>query len=705
MRDLLLFFVLLCSTQLWAQDTIYIDEQENWLNHSIADHFTIYESKELIDYAEFKDQNVRQKLTKTELDQSVDNLDFTTSYFYIHGVIVNNTHKAQWIYLETARPITNTAKLSVIYYDKVFPEDNLISGDAIPFNQKVIASNKTVFPIYVLPGDHTAFFMTLGSDGEIISLPMIFWEAHQFAKNERQQQFYHGIFYGIFLFVIVIYLTFYALIRDRLYLTYSVYVFFSGMLQFSLDGYAHQFLFPSGGYMTQHIVILVAGGTVFFAYTYATSYLELTGRTKKIARALAIIVLLTTVASLIPGKLYELCYPLINGFSFLSLLFLFIVGIRIRRTNKSVSPLFLLGIMTLIFGAAIFILGNFSVIDVPALTQNSLKIATLIEIICLSVLMAGKYKQLQDEKDAAQRRLLVELEEKNRLAKETNVRLEKEVQERTEEIEKQRALLKEQNQDLMSSIKYAERIQKALLPSERHMKEWLHESFVFFRPKDILSGDFYWMEEVVTTNDTPQKMLLFATADCTGHGVPGAIVSIVCNNLLKLSKIQRDVNTTGEALDFINHEISTLLNSKYNEEQIKDGMDVSLCALNFDTHMLYYSGAKIPLYLIRNGELTVYKGDRRSIGYSSDTSGFTYTTNAIQLQPGDMLYSFSDGIPDQFGGEEGKKFLTKRLKEMLLRVSLLPIDDQRKEIEATINAWMGTQTQIDDMLLVGVRIA
>ncbi len=355
-------------------------------------------------------------------------------------------------------------------------------------------------------------------------------------------------------------------------------------------------------------------------------------------------------------------------------------------------------------GAIIFILGNFSVIDIPILTQNSLKVGTLIEIICLSILMAGNYKRLQDEKDAVQKQLFIELEEKNKLTEETNIRLEAEVQARTEKIDQQRAQLKEKNDDLLDSIKYAKRIQQALLPPEKQIKKWLPNSFVFYEPKDIVSGDFYWMEEVETTTKNPEKLLLFATADCTGHGVPGAIVSVLCNNLLKMSKVQPEINSTGEALDFIDHEIFTLLNSEFRTEHIRDGMDISLCALNLNTNKLYFSGAKIPLYLIRKGELHIYKGDRKSIGYVDDDQGFHYTTEAIQLEEGDRVYSFSDGIVDQFGGDKGKKFLAKRLQNLLLEIYELPMDEQKQRLSDVVNKWKENYEQIDDMLLIGIAV-
>lgn len=705
MKYILLYLSLLLVGLLRAQDVIVVDLSDKNLNHSIADQFTIYESEKYLSPKEFLAAKNSGSLKKTELTQSVANLDFTTSYHYIHFVIENKSRVNRSLYLETGRPITNIAHLYWKSENGEFPDElSDISGDAIPFSNKVVQSNRTIFPVTAYANAASEYILVLGSDGEIISLPMVFYDHETYSITENRTQFFSGIFYGIFIFVILIYFTFFLLLRDRLYLIYTVYVFFSGLLQFSLDGYAHQYLFPSGGYMTQHIVIIIAGLTVFFAYLYATSYLRLAGRLKTVARILAGFVLLTTAISLIRGTLYELCYPLINGFSLLSVTFLLIIGIRIRRNDKQVSPLFLFGLFMLMTGAIIFILGNFSVIDIPSVTQNSLKIGTLVEIICLSILMAGNYKRLQDEKDEVQKRLFTELEDKNRITQEANIRLEAEVTARTQEIQKQREQIELKNRDLLDSIKYAQRIQEALLPSSKRFKQWIPESFVFFKPKDIVSGDFYWMEETLTTDEKPQRLLLIATADCTGHGVPGAFVSVVCNNLLKLSKIQQDVNTTGQALDFMDREINSVLNSEFNDQQIRDGMDVALCALNLETKMLYFSGAKNSLYLVRDGDLQIFKGERRSIGYEEGDEDFNYSTHSIQLQSGDMLYTFSDGIVDQFGGKDNKKFLAKRLKKLLIEVHQMPVATQKERINAVIEDWMNGYDQVDDMLLIGLRI-
>ncbi len=692
---LLLLTIAFCTR---AQDTIQVGGASNdALNKSITDKFTIYESYDAISIEEYLRD--RKSLIKRKSNRSVENLDFTSSTYFIDFVLVNNTSNPLKIVLETARPITNEVKLFDLKSNTF-----AISGDAIPFTSKSIWSNRSVLPIELKAHESKEYVLQLASDGEAVTLPMIFWEKHQFEKIERTRQFNAGIFYGIFVFVVIIYFAFFLLLRDRLFFLYTIYVALSALLQAALDGYVHEFIFTSGTYFTHHSVILIAGTTVFFALTYATNYLELEGRNKRISTIFRGAVILTTLASLIPGAIFEFCYPLINIFSLLSLIFLLVVGVRIRKRNKNINRLFLVGLFSLLTGAIVFVLGNIGVIDIPEITQYGLKAGTLVEIICLSILMAGKYKSLQDEKEEAQKRLLAELEEKNRMVSETNIRLETEVQDRTREIEEQRQLLKKKNEDFLSSVKYAERIQSALLSNEQKFKSILPDSFVIFQPKDIVSGDFYWIEEISPREEWPEGLIVYATADCTGHGVPGAFVSIICNNLLKLGKSNPLVQTPGQALDFVNAEINETLNSEYSDEQIRDGMDVALCAIDPAHKRLYFSGAKNGVYIVRNGEIIEIKGDRRGIGYLEDLND-QFTTHEFQLKQGDQLYTFSDGFVDQFGGPKGKKFTSKRLKEVLLSIEKDPMNHQESTLENTFDIWKDEESQVDDVLLIGVRIS
>lgn len=698
MRKLVLFCIaILAANILQAQDIIEVNNGLDNFNHSITDKLTIYKVEDTVSYDYFL--NNKNEFKGEKLAGPIANLDFTTSTYYIHFVIKNNTSNLYPVRLETARSITNVVNL---YY--VPQKLESLSGDGIPFVKKAVKTNRSVLPLVVQPNAANEYILKLKSDGEIISLPFILWHKKHFEAAETRYQFLTGIFYGIFLFVVLIYLTFYAQLKDKLFLLYSFYVLSSGLLQFSLDGYTHQFIFRSGGYLTQHAVIVISASTVFLALNYAAGYLKLEGRKRRITLGFSWFVVATMLASLVPGKVYEVCYPLINGLSLIAIIYLLFVAFQVRKSNKEISNLFFIGLSVLLAGAVIFILGNFSVIDIPTLTQNSLKASTLIEIIFLSILMAGKYRKLQEEKEKAQEQLLIELEARNKLIEETNVRLEEEVKERTKEIESQRLLLKEKNEDMLSSIKYAERIQSALLSNEQKFKSILPESFILFKPKDIVSGDFYWIEEIEPTEKWPDGLIVYATADCTGHGVPGAFVSIICNNLLKLGKNDPEVQTPGQVLDFVNAEINKVLNSNYSDAQIRDGMDVALCALDRKNMKLYFAGAKNGIYIVRKGELIEIKADRRAIGNTEEHNDFSFETKVLELEKGDMLYTLSDGYVDQFGGPNQKKFMAKRLKDILLTCYTESLEKQLSFLDEKFEDWKAGVEQIDDVLVVGVKI-
>ncbi len=694
-KYLFIFVLFIASGIFRGQDSIVFKGENFNLNTSIADQFSIYTDASAS--LEIEDIIVKDSLTFESINRSLANLDFTTKNYWIHFVLVNDYDFPREIILETARPITNTVEL---YH--IGNNGNEISiyksGDGIPFTEKQMKQNGSYFRIYMSSNQTKEYWLKLGSDGEVITLPMTFWDKDTFEVVSQRNQFFSGIFYGVFLFVIVIYLTFYILLKEISFLLYIFYVFFSGMLQFFLDGYGHQYFFKSGGYLTQHSVLIVAGFTVMFVLQYASNYLKIKEQKNKlylISNVFTAIVGMTMLLSLIPGFTYKISYPLINGFSLLAMFYIVFLAINSKLKKQEVHPLFLTGVIILIIGAIIFILGNFGIIDAPNITQVALKVATLIEILFLSIVMAGKYKQLQKEKEQAQATLLTELEG-------INVKLEAQVKERTKEIELKSEELEMKNKDILSSIKYAERIQRALLPSNEKIKLLLPESFVFFKPRDIVSGDFFWIESVYTENK--DQLIVYATADCTGHGVPGAFVSIVSSNLLNISKTNNEINTPAEALDFLNLEINKTFNSQYSEQKIRDGMDVALCALDMKNRKLLFSGAKNPIYIVRNGELTEYKGDKQPVGFMGDDTPTPFNNTEIDLEKDDIIYSFSDGFADQFGGAKQRKYMYKRFKELLTEISVFPMEKQKEVLEETFENWKGDLEQLDDVLIIGVKI-
>ena len=281
--------------------------------------------------------------------------------------------------------------------------------------------------------------------------------------------------------------------------------------------------------------------------------------------------------------------------------------------------------------------------------------------------------------------------------------LERKVRERTEEVVLQKEEIEAQKKEIevlynhvTDSIKYAKRIQEAILPPDDQVSKLFPESFILYRPKDIVSGDFYWIRE-------KEGKVLVAALDCTGHGVPGAFMTIVGHNQLNKALASVDQVRPSHILDEVNKGLSETLHSDDNSSDVKDGMDAALCALDFVNKEVEFAGAYNPLYLIRDGELQEIKGNKFPVGAFLGKPQ-TFSNHKVQLQSNDVIYIFSDGYPDQFGGPKGKKFMYRRFRELLLRIHKESMSLQRKILNQTLEDWRGDLEQVDDILVIGVRV-
>ena len=270
--------------------------------------------------------------------------------------------------------------------------------------------------------------------------------------------------------------------------------------------------------------------------------------------------------------------------------------------------------------------------------------------------------------------------------------LEEKVEERTAEVVLKSMEIEEKNRDITASIRYAERIQRAMLPRENTFDE----TFVLFMPKDIVSGDFYWMYD-------NGDLQFIAVCDCTGHGVPGAFMSIIGHN--SLNKIVREYGITRPSaiLDQLNNEVLKALRQR-NEETINDGMDMALISFDKKKFSLDFAGAYNPLYIVRKGEVFIYRGDRFPIGMTTIGDKKNFSNQNVDIRPGDMIYMFTDGYADQFGASDGKKFRTGKVKKLLSEICDLPICEQKTRLQKEILDWKGDLEQVDDIMFIGSRI-
>ncbi len=255
-------------------------------------------------------------------------------------------------------------------------------------------------------------------------------------------------------------------------------------------------------------------------------------------------------------------------------------------------------------------------------------------------------------------------------------------------------VLKEKR-ELTESIKYAGYIQNALLPRQETIKKLLKDHFIYFLPRDIVSGDFYWINK-------KKSEILIVVADCTGHGVPGAFMSILGISFLN-EIVNRDCYTsTGSILNQLREYVMKALQQTGKENEQKDGIDMAICKIDQHTNKMEFSGAFNPVYIVKKSNLLEIHGDKMPIGIAADEE-VSFTTHTVSLDKGDMIYLFSDGFVDQFGGPEGKKFKYKPFRKLLVNISELPAYKQKEVLDLEYHEWKGDQPQLDDILIMGFK--
>jgi serine phosphatase RsbU (regulator of sigma subunit)/predicted negative regulator of RcsB-dependent stress response len=267
----------------------------------------------------------------------------------------------------------------------------------------------------------------------------------------------------------------------------------------------------------------------------------------------------------------------------------------------------------------------------------------------------------------------------------------------------QKHLVEEKNKEITDSINYAKRLQKAILASENTMYSVFKESFILYRPKDIVSGDFYWILHI---EDKPIKknIFVFAAADCTGHGVPGAFMSMLNSTLLNQTAYNSNINTPADALNFLNLELPKNLRSANGSENIQDGMDIAFCLVDLNKNILKYAGANNPCWIVRNKQILQLKPLKQAITASNEYEKKKFVDQEIELQKGDSIYLFTDGYADQFGGPDGKKFKYKTLGDLLISINDQPLEKQKQLLEEHFLQWKGDLEQVDDVLVMGIKI-
>tara|TARA_R110002096_G_scaffold169779_2_gene341489 strand:+ start:10638 stop:12725 length:2088 start_codon:yes stop_codon:yes gene_type:complete len=620
-------------------------------------------------------------------------LDFTSSSYWMKLSVENDGNTSKFYYIEAARPLTNLIKLYLL------DENNELikvweTGDDLPFLERPYPYRKFVFPINFPANSTRKLVLQTKSDGEILKLPMKFYTINGFTEFVAKENFFTGLYYGFLSLVFILFSFFGFALRQRLYSIFVLYVFFFGLFQFALDGFAYQYFWPNNPWMGNHAILIFAGTSILALLIYADVILEfykIKGLYYQLYKVFYTIAGIGLIGSFTGGQVYAITFPLLNGLS-LFMAFYFFIGIYLKfKTDKKPGFALTAAFIFLWLGALTFVASNINLISNEFLANNALKIGSAIEITFLSLAMAGRYRENQKEKISAQEIAYARLEEVNALKIKQTEELESQVKERTKEISDKNLILSQQNKEIINSINYAKRLQNAILPSKVLFENCFKEYGLLYLPKDIVSGDFYWLEKTKTH-------VFFAVADCTGHGVPGALVSVVGYNALNRCINELKLTNPAEILDQMTIFVEETFSK--NQNTVSDGMDMSICSWDYKDKV-EFSGAFNPIYLIRNEELIEIKGNKQPIGKFIKREPFT--KHEINLIKGDSLYLFSDGYPDQFGGERGKKLKYSEFKNYLLEFNKQPANTMETFLKKRFDEWKNVEEQIDDVCIMNIR--
>ena len=634
-------------------------------------------------------------------DKYTPNFGFSTHDVWIAFELENDSENPIAGFLQFDNPILDL--ITLYQWNDVTNSFDLVgeTGDQRDYNSRSLHHRNLILNATLDPTSTRLFIAKINNGGEQFHFTLSFHTTLSLQEQDYFHQFFFGIYFGILIFVLVFNLFLYFSLKEKLSLYYLCYLFSLGVLQLSLNGFGKEFIWPQSIYLANHVNPIFASAGIFFLLLFVREFLQLHKLMKRIDsifKWLGYIVLFNSFLSAIPNDTtYQLSVIIINGLTFVLTLLIIPVAIYALKRQFKPARYFVAAFLLLVIAVGAFVLKNFGVIESNSFSNYGLQYGSALEVILLSVAIIDRFKQFREQS-------IKRLNELNEFRKKVNEELEQKVKERTAEvvaqkkqIETQNIELEHKNNEVMSSITYARRIQDAILPSSEKLAQLLPHHGILYLPRDVVAGDFYWVEPF---NVSTQEVVFFAAADCTGHGVPGAMVSVLCHNALNSALQELNDTNTGLLLDKVDAYIKSSFSN--GTMQISDGMDISLACWDKRNNKVFWSGANNPLWIIRAGVLLEYTADKQPIGWGQQKQPFA--CHVIDVLPNDRLVLFSDGFADQFGGPKGKKLKSKTFKEeLVLSTHLSPIALTTHLNQLFMN-WKGAEEQVDDVCVVVVDV-
>ncbi|GAB4139825.1 MAG: hypothetical protein Fur0041_15010 [Bacteroidia bacterium] len=657
--------------------------------------------KDYLEIAEDKSKSLSfedaQKLNFQPSQQEVPNFGFNNSSFWLRFTLENTTDMEIDVYVSVKNANLDIADL--YYFSQEGGIIRQTGGDFFKFSRRVIKDKYVRFPVKLAPKSKTLFYLNAQNSGEQFSVPVSIGNETYFANEVSKEQIIFGIYFGIIVLALILNIFFSFILKDRTSWFYVAYLAGLLFLQLSLTGIGFQYIWPESIFLANHANPIFANLSILFLILFTISFLnihEYFPRLAKFYTGVALLVCVTSVLAWIDNPYTYITSVLsINVVALLLNVMIIPTAWKILKKGYKPARFFIVAFVILIVSVFIFVMKNFGIAPSNFITEYGIQIGSALEVSLLSLAVIDRFKQFKDQ-------ALDRMEEVNRLKTEANIVLEKKVEERTAEINHQKIELQQKNKEITDSINYAKRIQSAYLPPDAAFSSNFPDSFLIFQPKDIVSGDFYWSYNPKAFDKSNIEEQFFAVADCTGHGVPGALMSVICCNAINEVVISNKVYDPGQILTKTRDIVIRNLKSS-NDDGQKDGMDISLCSINYRTGELKFAGANNPICIYRKdiNQIEEIAADKQPVGVFERMLPFT--TKSIQLQKGDVVFAFSDGYADQFGGPKGKKFKYKKLYELFRTNASLPMQEQKDILLREFHEWKGSQEQVDDICLIGVR--
>lgn len=672
----------------------------------------LIDSTNQLDFEDIQNPNIQAKFKASE--QDIPAYGYLPYYIWVKIELENlSTVEKDWL-LHYDWVLVDTLKF--YHQDQENKWHEQLMGHGVTFDARPLPYITYALPID-LPKSQTQTFYLHTRNTKPSALPLYVKQKDVFQKEMYDRNVFYGIYFGILIVMLLYNFFIWLFLQDRSYLYYILTIICTLTIFSTISGYTGQYIWPNQPIFNFYAVKVMMSFIIMTVILFTNAFLE----TKIYApffRKAFMVMFVLAIFSLI-WTVLNLAAHLENDLLKIHTLLIIATGVRSWMKGRKAARFYVLAWIFYSIGGIGITYSNSGLLPINFFTRHGVEIGSAMEVILLSLALSDRYRIIRKEKEEATKELL-------KREKETTELLERKVKERTlkltetneelkqtneelgvtlEMVNQQKKEIEDQREQILSSITYAKRIQQAILPSKEEISETLPQSFVFFRPRDIVSGDFYFYAQ------NGYKTVI-AAVDCTGHGIPGAFMSLIGNDLLNEIVNARGITEPDKVLNILRKEIIRVLRQK--ETQNRDGMDLAICTIEHYPKALYkelgtpcleYAGAGNPLIYFQEGEMKRVKYDKIIIGgFNNYVQQEHFTKHRIPLDKPLTFYIFSDGIQDQFGGPQDRKFTPRRLRELLQEIHQKPMEEQEQIIAQRIDDWKRDSKQIDDMLLIGVHV-